>query len=69
MTQDTYGRTLTLTDNGDGTVTYTCTNPDGTDGGISNTVHADKTIEAVLTTFNGLAPQWWVDQQPKGDLQ
>ena len=63
MTQDTYGRALTATDNGDGTVTYTCTNPDGSDGGISNIVPADKAIEAVLTTFNALAPQWWVDQQ------
>jgi len=67
MTQDTYGRTLTATDNGDGTVTYTCNNPDGSDGGISNIVPADKAIEAVLTTFNALAPQWWVDQQIKVD--
>ena len=59
--QDRYGRTLNATTADDGSLTYTATDPDGTDSGITLTgVPPEKSIDAVRTTFDGMAPGWWV---------
>jgi hypothetical protein len=62
--QDMYGRTLICTANADGTVTYTAQNPDGSDTGLYvGPVEAHKPLDAVCSTFNAMAPDWWIAAQ------